>query len=375
MKKIIVLIIFSIFLNSCSNNEIWLDIKNNIDDRIEEEVKKNNNLEEKANTQIIEKKYNIQKAKKLIMKNNNIFVNEDWKKDIILTTKATWYRECNWNNKWKLIWAYVPKNWWPSWLVSYNILNNEWKYWIVEKYFNSCEGIWFRTLYSINLNNNLSQDSELIDINAFDFELSEFLKIDWNYIYIKIDANNVTNNKNIEERWMYFSWDIIKEWYKKQWNIWIKKFDLLKIIPDTLSNNHNIKKKLNNNLIKTWKYNHNNLIKKWYNLNKLSGINEYYKEVGTLPSMEYWKWFTTWKTIYIKWNKILDFEINNWWWQNLIVNNPKNISIIDLSKYNYPIQPIFNKNKSGSKIIVDSELNNIKLINKEKWIENTLWKK
>lgn len=341
MKKILILII-TLLLSSCWTNDntdmketIHWDWVTNTAQEIEiiENVKIENITEISNNKELIKHK------------DWNIYLYENWTQIDYLTTKAKTCPEfsdgCEEN--------------------TYTIINSKWDYAVVEKISQhwECSSIYY---YWYNLNGNSDVLTELYENkNCF---LSLNSNLNWN----KLEITPTYPEMIIENEDQYSKWSILvsylqEEWFVQNWSNWIKSINLsetleeIKDIPNTL----------------TGIYSHDTLIKNGYKLNNLWSIKEYYKEVWTPPSEEFGRWFTTWKTIYIEWNKVLDFEINNWWGSNLIVNNPKIVSQINLSEYNYPIQAIFSS-WEWAKIIIN-DLDTIKIVNKSKWINKTIWKR
>lgn len=358
MKKILILslILFSIFLTSCWNEQN-IQNNNNTETEIQEIVKENKESE----IVIEEKKVN---KKILIMKNNNVFLNEEWKEDIVLTTKASGQKECKWNKD-------------REEYSIYKIIQNNWKYWIVMKEHYICWAhfTWI-TYFWIDLNSNSEELEPIYE------DIWMFSKIQDNMFYVSIDNIDVSDSEEWMERWIELKSDIINKWFKKEWNLWIKKIDLSKLLP-----NKKESKTINNNLIDSWKYSHTSLINDWYKLNKLEAINEYYKKIFHDEETEidkYWdeitllRWYTELNTIYIEWNKILDFSIEQNWWLSLYIKGENKIFSEDLTKYIsqtswYPIQPIFQK-EAKVKVVID-DLDTIKVVDKNNWIDEILWKR
>ena len=409
MKKIITLLLLSFLLFSCSNQE-----NNNKKDEIktkeniEKDIKKGSDLQEntktkneekelKKETEKIDKKTEVvkekikEKAIREIKKHDdwNIYLYENWKKIDYLTEIAGKIKKEEKFENW-FIWN---KEKFPHWTIEYSILNAKWKYGIVDKWYNSNEWIWFNKYYVINLNNN--QKSYRMEGIWF-FNSGSFYKVEWDNLLLKIDDSFVFNTTN-DFRDCYtecnLKSDIIKEWYKKQWNIWVKSIDLSKIAPDISDKNiskkkvkKSVNKNHNNNTIKTWKYSHNNLIKEWYKLNTIWDINEYYKivyhdEVREKQSdwtyITLYRWYSENKTIYIKWNKILDFSSLLNWWSFINIYYPqidkRGANSRDIWNLSFDaVQPIFWNVRD--KIII-TDIDTIKLISKEKWINKIIWKR
>lgn len=368
MKKLIgLLVIFILFflLTSCweKNDDINI-INNEIDNHNSDNIKSNSwILEENENTT----KQEILNNKKLIMKNNNVFLQEEWKDNIALTTRAT-------GETFEDLKRWIWVKHWDKTIYSYKIIADEWNYWLVKREwywwnYDNWEFYWIpENFYIIDFNENIDELT-LIETQNYLTDLDLTVRIKWDNIELIPSSDN--NWINIVPDWNFWGrgdieYSLLKEnWFKQVWNEWIKYIKISDIIKE--------EKEVNNNIKLDAKYSNDNLIKEWYKLNNLWSIKEYYKEVITPESIEYWKWFTTRKTIYIEWNKVLDFEVNNWWWQNLIIHNPEIKEVIDLSQYSYPIQAIFIK-WDWSKIII-SDLDTIKLIDKSNWINKVIWER
>ena len=349
------------------------DVNNKVIDIKDDELKKIENNKEKTIQQ-------FSNTKTLIIKDNNVFIKEEWKDNIVLTTRATWQKECNWNRKDSSItWVW----WWKETFYSYNILQNSWKYWIVEKFSHRCwiwwicAGPWVN-YYIIDLDTNSDELTKLPDdllFSGFHCIVDNYnIKTIWDELYIQFDKPN-------ELIWLDsgISFDDIKNNnFQKEEKLWSKKLNL---------NIFLWKKqiiKTNNNVINTWKYTHNNLINNWYKLNILWSINEYYKVISHDEVSEKDKdgipmlisrWYTENNTIYIEWSKILDFSTHLSWWNWLTINYPKKEwnEFFEISEYSFrACQPIFWCKKE--KIIIN-DLNTINFINLNKWINKNIWKR
>ncbi len=341
MKKIFICasILLTIFLLTSCGSENVVDIET-----IKEKQAPINTIEEKQildKTEIEVKK--IENNKELIKHNDwNIYLYENWKQIDYLTTKA---KKCSDE--------YCMSE------IRYNIINSKRNYWIVHKYERAGECSQ-DTFYWYNFNGNSDVLTELYENwNCF---LWLNTTLNWNQLELQI-AYPEDVVKNVQNKWEIDESFIIEEWFNNIWNNWIKTIDVTKLLEE--------KKDIPNTL--TGIYSHENLLKDWYKFNNLWSIKEYYKEVWTPPSEEFGRWFTTWKTIYVEWTKILDFEVNNWWGSNLIITNPKSAHQINLSEYNYPIQAIFTSWEWAKLIIND--LDTIKLIDKTNGINKTIWKR
>lgn len=371
MKKVyIILLLF--FLVSCWNDKkLWLDIELNNQNvqtwNIIQTWTENKEIIKSQSWTLIESqtwtiKENEEKNKivikrKLIKKNNNIFINEEWKDDITLTTKATWKTECNLvNDEWTI--------------YEYTIVIDNWDYWIVKRYEKHCWADWWNTTYFwISLSSNATDLVKIYDAPEFS-ELN--IVINWNNLYLTILSPDTVDLEKDLVRWTILSTDLKKDWFNKEWKNWVKIIDLIKL----LKSNKKEEVKVND------KYSNDFLIKKGYKLNQLGDIKEYYK----IEKSDNWQpqnegGLVSYKTIYIKGNKILDITWNDreWWatsWfiSTITVFDWKNSYSISEDEYDYtvPVQPIF-KIKNSSKLIVDNNLNTVKMVNKEQWINKVLW--
>ena len=365
MKKIqiSIFILLSILLTSCSNEwELWLDIKENTIKTEKQEI--NQEIADKINTenQEIDEIKQITNNKELVKhKDWNIYLYENWKQIDYLTSKA---KKCGTNEI-----ECINE-------VKYDIINSNWKYWIVEKNERFWE-CWEKTFYWINLNTN----AVLLDkiyTNSICF-LSLKANLNWWKLIISVEYPKYIVDRDVIDKWEIGAEDIKQDWFIKKWDNWVKEIEISdfvknKIIEEVKENNNN-------------KYSHNNLIKDWYKLNKLWSINEYYKKISydnNQPQNEWW--LVDYKTIYIKWDKVLEITANyrEYWWTSWFSpsisisdwTNTKTFFWVDIWEWEYfsPIQPIF-KIKQSSKLIVDTELNTIKIVNKNVWVNKTLWKR
>ena len=192
-----------------------------------------------------------------------------------------------------------------------------------------------------------------------------------------------------------FLWDSVIDWYwdpftawiqelkedgfSKNWNDWAKIIDLNTFLkPDEKVENNN-------------KYSEENLLWNWYTLNNIWDIKEYYKTIKTDNNQENndW-WLIEYHTVYIKWNKILEIIANDygWWgtswfipnitifdWQGRYYFSSNDLSEFHVSLMdNLPIQPIF-KVSNKAKLLIDNNLDNVKVYDKDQSINAVIWKK
>lgn len=377
MKKLFIFtfIFSSIFLASCSKKEVnenitnsnswqvliqtWIELKSQtwVENTTQTWIIQDEKIE---NTELTENKIQTQISKnnkELIKEKDwNIYLYESWIKKYELTTYASNCIDA------------------PECMssINYDIIQSKWNYGIVykkEQWWECSE----KTFYWYDMNKNNDLLTELY--KTWDCFLSLKWKVNWNNLEVYVEFPEYVVD-NVENKWEISKGFLKKEWFSKVWNDWIKTINLKdKIKQETkIENVKNIETPKVEVVKLDAKYSNENLIKNWYKLNNLWNIKEYYKEDlipekldtdGVLIN----RWYSSWKTIYIEWNNVLDFEINSDWWQNLIINNPKTTEIVDLSQFWYPIQAIFWWNLPQ---IIISDLNNIK-IKKEDLTSQTLW--
>lgn len=328
-------------ITSCSNEwNLWLDIDNDIVVSNKEE-KILNEKDKKINNIDIKNIKEISNKKELVKHDDwNIYLYDNWVEIDYLTTKAK-----------KCVDDFCMSE------ITYDITNSKWTYWIVKKTKRAWECS-EKTFYWYNFNWNAETLTELYKNWTCFLGLNS--KLNWNILEVFVESpENITENP--EYKWEVSISNVVEEWFKQSWINWIKKIDLNKKISIKAN-------KLDE------KYSNDSLINEWYKLNNLWNIKEYYKEEYQEPWLEYWMMgHSTRKTIYIQWDKVLDFEVNNWGWQNLKINNPNETNIIDLTPYNHPFQSIFNNSDWAKVVIID--LDTIKIVDKNNWINKIIWER
>lgn len=349
MKNLIILtfIFSSIFLASCWKEEnIENTINTNSGQNIQSEIKSETENKEITNTGTIQvEPLKVEKKSRILaIENFNIVLKEDWKTINKLTTKATGKKECNWDagDEWKSF-------------STYKIIADNWIYWIIKKEETFCWAETSITYFWIDLVNN----TELTEIEIRTFWAEA--KLENNILkFIILSPEFIVENAT--DRWDIWVEDVKNEWFKKEWNDWVKIIDLKNIIKPEIKKETKVEIQKTEEAKLDSKYSDANLKKNWYKLNILWKIKEYYKEETTPESEEYGRWFTTRKTIYIEWSKVLDFEVNNLWWQNLIIKAPisTEISIQEYWDW-YEFQKIFWWN------IIITDINTIKIGDKIIW--------
>lgn len=234
MKKIILIITISIILVSCWNNQLWMNIEDDVNNsKINSgssisSIETTDNETDVNNTEInddlsINKIETVEveaitNNKKLIMKNYNVFVQEEGKEDIVLTTKASWQKECRSDN-------------WYEPFITYEIMQDSWKFWLIEKTLNSCAWRVIITHFTINLNNNLNKDSVVTEIKERTYwEYLDEIKVEDEKLVLKIRSDIIVDE--IEERYQISKNEIINSWFIQKWDFWIKYIDLNSIDPD-----------------------------------------------------------------------------------------------------------------------------------------------
>lgn len=358
MKKIFILtFIFSIvFLASCSTQENIENTTNtNSGKNLQSEIQTETESEEITNTGTIQEEpiKEVKKIKSIALENFNVVLKEDWKTINKLTTRATGQKECKWDKEIEEFYVYT-------------ITNQNQNYWIVkrEQYVCWAHYTWI-TYFWIDLENN----TELTELPIW-WEIKT--ELENNILKLIILYPETIVDVVEDERIETSKKDMISNWFIQKWNDWVKTIDLKNIIKPEIKKEEKVEiKKVEEPKLNS-KYSDTNLKKNWYKLNNLWNIKEYYKE-DLIPEktdtdgMLISRWYSSWKTIYIEWNKVLDFEVNYDWWQNLIIWN----DVVDLTQFEWsPIQAIFWWN--GPKIII-SDINTIKLVDKENGINKVIW--
>lgn len=359
MQKILLIIFITSILTSCWKNELWMNIENitninswkNLQSEIKTENKEMINTgsenKELINTWSNEEK---QKSIKTIKKDwFNLFLYENDKKIDSLTT---YWNINNFDD--------TPCDVDGKEYIYYNIIWQDKDFWLVLKHFYICwMDQWNESLFAINFNNSDVKLTNIDNNSTRPYNFNEYSYNNW-ILTISIQSNEV-----VEWEWDRFSvWSIeLKDyWFINNWDKWVKTIDLKNIIKPEIKKDEKVEIKKIEEAKLDSKYSDANLRKNWYKFNDLWNIKEYYKEETTPESEEYWRWFTTRKTIYIEWSKVLDFEVNNLWWQNLIIKAPisTEISIQEYWDW-YEFQKIFWWN------IIITNINTIKIGDKIIW--------
>jgi len=360
MKKLLISIFLFFLITSCWKNELWMNIeKNNENKTISWSVQTWSILEE-TNTWSIQESSN---KKELIKeKDGNIYLFENWIKVETLTTKSTGQTECKIEN---------------DEFYVYTITNQNKNYWIVkrEQYVCWAHYTWI-TYFWIDLQNN----TELTELPIW-WEIKT--ELEDNTIKITILYPETVVDKVEDARMEISKTDIISDWFIQKWNDWVKTIDLRDIIKPEIKK----EEKTENNKVETSKidnkYSHDNLIKNWYKLNNLWNIKEYYK-FNKEDNYQSNGWdISKYNTVYIQWDKILeiigsDSDTTTWFMSDITIfdwNKTKVIDEVEIWKFEYwfPIQPIFKKN--NPKITIYEWLNKISIIDKEQWINKTIWER
>lgn len=389
MKKILLIIFITSILTSCWKNQLWMSIENttntnsgqNFQSKIKTENKEITNTgsenKELINTWSNEEK---QKSIKTIKKDwFNLFLYENDKKIDSLTT--------HWNIK---NFDNTPcdddddKEY-----IYYNIIWQDKDFWLVLKHFYKCwTDQWNESLFAINFNNSDVKLTNIDNNSTRTYNFNEYSYNNW-ILTISIQSNEV-----VEWEWDRFNvWSIeLKDyWFINNWDKWVKTINLKNIIKPEIKKEEKVEAKKIDEPKLDSKYSDANLRKNWYKFNNLWNIKEYYKAIITDNKQENSPWsLIEYNTIYIKWNKILEIVWNNYyeWWTSWfeptlkIFDWKENINISNLYDYDlFPIQPIFHKNYANkifnreypSKLIVDWDLNTIKIVDKENGINKTIW--
>lgn len=346
------------------------------------------------------KEENIKNNRKLILKNKwNVYLLETWKEDIVLTTRAKWYKDCLESNL--------------EGFYEYKILVAEWKYWLVGRIFDTCESFWPKNLYWINLNNSVNDKTALIDIsdnfdninsrnnlsvilNEYEWSFEKWsFKVNWDKLYITRDKKTLLPKRTDEALYIASFDDLKKDWFIDKWDYFEKVFDLQKMLPDKkeeIVENENKKvleiKENKNNIPNEYKP--ENLLKNWYKVNNLWETKEYYKkEEKNTGSKDSPSWNTTYKTIYIKWNKFLYIESIIYWgnlrwagwsitikdknWSKTIEEYDEILSSLWIEfSWEIAVQSIF-KRQWTPKIFVNWDLTAI-TIKTDDWNKQVIWR-
>lgn len=385
MKKSFLYILVLLFITSCWKNELWLDLENTQKSSTwqltESWIVKNN-----SQTWVLTQKITSDKPKDVMsiaIENFNVVLKKNWTTIDKLTTKATWNKECDYDSTE------------DQYQYKYTILNDNWKYWIVERETYKC---WTdypeKTIFWIDLLNW----NELSEIYSPWFTILVKTDLNENLLNISIDID-VVETESEEMAYAISKPTLQKKWYKQIWQNWIKTINLTDFFNNKISQkdivNENIIESTNNTSTNNWtskKFQESDLLKNWYKLNNLWEIKEYYKATisdNNQPQNEGWT-LIFYDTIYIKWTKYLQITWNNYyeWWTsgfeptiyvNDGINNTKLVKIYDYDLF--PIQPIFNKDYANKifdktypfKLTVDSNLDKISVVDKSKNINDVLW--
>lgn len=365
MKNLLILtFIFSIvFLASCSQQEnientTNTNLEQNLQSEIQTEIENEN--EEIINTGTIQEEQvkEVKKTKSIALENFNVVLKEDWKTINKLTTRATGQKECDWD----------AGDEWTKTIYNYKIIADNWNYGIVKREKEIC---WIPFLHKTYFSIDLENDTELTEILEMPYDVKE--KVENNILkFIILEPQFIVENEADLDRSTILASDLKNDWFKKEWNDWVKTIDLKNIIKPEIKKEEKVEIQKIEEPKLDGKYSDENLKKNWYKLNNLWNIKEYYKE-DLIPEktdtdgMLISRWYSSWKTIYVEWNKVLDFEVNYDWWQSLIIWN----DVVDLTQFEWsPIQAIFWWN--GPKIII-SDINTIKLVDKENGINKIIW--
>lgn len=239
IKTIISLLVLVLAVTSCSNEkDLWLDIEikkpsleTTQEETIKEDVRDENIQINENNTKVdLEEVKTYKNNKKLIVKDYNIFIREEGKEDIVLTTKASGHTECKYDDNMNLIWAYKEDG--IPWIITYEIINEEWKFWLIEKFFNNCWWGGKITYYAINLENELDQDSVVTEIKNLPFWWDYYSEVSVHNedLILKIMSDYVV--KEISNRWEILLNEVKNSWFSKEWDFWVKSIDLNQIDPD-----------------------------------------------------------------------------------------------------------------------------------------------
>lgn len=262
MRNLIILtfIFSSIFLASCWKQENIENITNtNSGKNLQSEIKTEN--KEMINTWTIQKEpvKEVKKLRSIAIENFNVVLKEDWKTINKLTNKATGQKECKWDKDKEEYYVYT-------------ITNQNQNYWIVkrEQYVCWAHYTWI-TYFWIDLENN----AELTEIWTIPFEVKE--KLENNILkFIILEPQFIV--ENAIDRWDIWTEDVKNEWFKKEWNDWVKTIDLKNIIKPEIKKEEKVEIKKVEEVKLDSKYSDSNLRKNWYKFNDLWKIKEYYKE-------------------------------------------------------------------------------------------------
>lgn len=373
MKKIFLILTLSFILFSCSNKEenndnspttsSWNIIINTWSLNNTGAI---NQTLTWTNTEV--KVEEIIKVKKEIRKeDNNLSLYEGNKKIWTLTTYwnteniDTW--KC-WNNE--------------KTFISYDIISQDENFGVVEKHIYTCwMDRWTTEYFAMNFNNSKVELTNITEKMWYSLEKANSIKyINWSVI-ITFLWNSVVD----------WYWDPFTAWieelkedgFSKNWNDWTKIIDLNTFLkPSEKIESDN-------------KYSEENLLSNWYTLNNIWDIKEYYKTIKSDNNQENnaW-WLIEYHTVYLKWDKMLEIIANDygWWGTSWFIPN---ITIFDWQNKHYfsandlyefhvslmdilPIQPIF-KVPNKAKLLIDNNLDNVKVYDKEQSINAVIWKK
>lgn len=356
--------------------------------------------------ELVKEEKKVKNNRKLILKNKwNVYLSEPWKEDVVLTTRAKWYKYCE-----------EPLG--EKWIYKYEILISEWKYWLVGRTFEQCELPWIKSLYWINLDNPINDKTVLTDIsdkfskihfdwdtlNEIDMILNPYeyfnnwrFKVNKNNLHISIDKKTILLEETDGPWYRTSVEDVKKFWFIDKWTYFEKILDLQKVLPDIKETENNITsdKKIKNNVSSKIpdKFKPENLIKQWYKVNNLWETKEYYKkdEKSNWKIDDIW-WSVSHKTVYIRWDKYLYIEsITHWWhlwgawwtitienkdWEKYFNENDEVFSVFEeweIKNWELAVQTIF-KRKDSSKLFVNSDLTRVTMVSLDWKINKVIWK-
>lgn len=344
MKKIIIGIIFCTLLVWCSqkaevpneNSEINVEttqVKQGLETQEEVKWEEQEIEEEKTHAKEIRKH-----------SDGNIYLYEEGLEIDYLTSKAKICPE----------WEFCDSEIW------YDILEGNETYWIVKK----VEKKWEcseTTFYAIDF---FTDERILTEITSeglcFQSYEGSISKDDF-IISIEYPESVVTQ---VIDKWEISQSSVESEGFKKQWDNWVKTFNLSEIF-SSIDETENIVS------------DHEILVARGFEVNNLWDITEYYKKDGT------GQWGTSYQTIYRKGDKeinlsvfykyaIWETTISDGEWNSTTLNHDAEIELSGLDLYG-SIQPIFKEEWFSGKYIVDESLDTIRLVNTEKNINEVIW--
>jgi len=207
-------------------------------------------------------------------------------------------------------------------------------------------------------------------VATLDNEKSKYMLVLWFKKFIIITFIDV-EEQNYEWAYEPDYWD--------EDSLNMKELDIINLFKkvDDLIPDEIVKNEVNNSNLSE-----DNLLNNWYKLNRLWDVKEYYNTIILNKN----NWVYRNQTIYKKWNKILKFWITYAQWPQLEITYPIhkyiNLDELDVLKdesdlykvwFWYNIwQPILWK--YDYKVIVNKNLDEIRIVNKDKWINKVIWK-